>query len=55
MTIEVQSQPEDTTNTTKPAEKLTYHPPSIEVLGQMEELTGSCGYNHDDGWGWSRG
>ena len=34
--------------------KLPYEKPTIGVLGQMEELTGSGGNNNDDGWYWSR-
>ena len=29
-----------------------YETPSIELLGQLDELTGSGVSNHDDGWDW---
>lgn len=29
-----------------------YEEPIIEVLGKMEELTGSSGHDNDDGWGY---
>lgn len=28
-----------------------YESPTIELLGQMEALTGSGGWSYDDGWG----
>lgn len=36
---------------TKKTGKLTYEKPFVEVLGRMEELTGSGGFDNDDGWG----
>ena len=51
MTTQSQSQTKKTTEKTKAAEKLTYQPPVVEVIGRMEELTGSCGRNNSDGWG----
>lgn len=35
-------------------EKLEYTSPKITELGAISELTGSGGYNNDDGWYWSR-
>ncbi len=32
-------------------QKLAYEPPIIEIIGRMEELTGSSGNDNDDGWG----
>lgn len=29
-----------------------YEDPMVSVLGQMKELTGSGGYDNDDGLGW---
>jgi hypothetical protein len=31
--------------------KKVYEEPTIELLGKMDELTGSSGYDNDDGWG----
>lgn len=33
--------------------KVSYEKPTIEVLGRMEELTGSGGEEDDDGWMYS--
>lgn len=32
--------------------EFAYETPTVEVLGEMEELTGSKGSQQDDGWGW---
>lgn len=32
--------------------RVSYEKPTIVVLGQMEELTGSGGCRPDDGWGY---
>jgi hypothetical protein len=29
-----------------------YSEPMVSLLGQMKELTGSGGYDNDDGWGY---
>lgn len=37
---------------TTETKKLVYEKPRVDVIGQMEELTGSGGNDNDDGWGY---